>query len=281
MPDPVTWTPTPDLDPHTSGADLGPIELEVRQGSRGRWYWTCWLELPGATVEADSAAGLATEAAARQAAEGTARRLLWLVEGSGSGMTTEEARALPAGAEPGYHPCPPCPDCGAHRRWRVLPGGGINARCLRCGREGCFDNLTADDIRIPEEFGQFLRQARRAAGYSQRELAGYCQAAGARCSHTYLSKLEGGRLPPPSEELVMVLALILGVDQDTEDRWQAFCNRAPQPVAALFVESAGARRFFRAAFDATHLTEADWDALEAEVWRRNDGREEVRNVTAD
>lgn len=36
---------------------------------------------------------------------------------------------------------PPCPKCGAARRWDHPRGGGLDAVCDACGRRGAFDNL--------------------------------------------------------------------------------------------------------------------------------------------
>lgn len=57
------------------------------------------------------------------------------------------------------------------------------------------------------EFGAVLREKRRAAGLTQRALAG---AAGV--DHTYVSKIEGGGLErPPSEETIRRMADAVGV----------------------------------------------------------------------
>jgi hypothetical protein len=38
-------------------------------------------------------------------------------------------------------PCPPCPECSEPRAWEVLPGGGVNAYCVACGRRGAYDSV--------------------------------------------------------------------------------------------------------------------------------------------
>jgi len=55
------------------------------------------------------------------------------------------------------------------------------------------------------DFGTTLREKRRAAGISQRELADR-----AGVDFSYISKLENGRLPAPSAETIVRLSRILG-----------------------------------------------------------------------
>lgn len=62
---------------------------------------------------------------------------------------------------------------------------------------------------IGEEFGPRLRELRRQAGLSQRELA---EKIGVNFS--YLSKIESGAMPPPSEEVILKLAEALKTDKD-------------------------------------------------------------------
>lgn len=59
------------------------------------------------------------------------------------------------------------------------------------------------------KFGQRLRELRKARGIALRKLA---EEAG--IDFTYLSKIETGAMPPPSEEAIMALASTLNVDPD-------------------------------------------------------------------
>ena len=61
-----------------------------------------------------------------------------------------------------------------------------------------------------EEFGRYLRELRKRAGLSQRDLA---QRAG--IDFTYLSKIENGRVDPPGEQTMRALATALGADAET------------------------------------------------------------------
>ena len=59
------------------------------------------------------------------------------------------------------------------------------------------------------EFGQHLRDLRKRASLSQRDLA---QRAG--IDFTYLSKIENGRVDPPGEETMRALAVALGAEAE-------------------------------------------------------------------
>ncbi len=58
------------------------------------------------------------------------------------------------------------------------------------------------------EFGKKIRELRKAKGLSQRELARLVD-----IDFTYLSKIETGDLPPPSDEVISKLAEHLDVDE--------------------------------------------------------------------
>ncbi len=58
-------------------------------------------------------------------------------------------------------------------------------------------------------FGERVRTLRKAQGLSQRDLAGR-----AGIDFTYLSKIENGRIEPPSEEVIRRVAQELDADAD-------------------------------------------------------------------
>jgi len=68
--------------------------------------------------------------------------------------------------------------------------------------------LKGETVNI-ENFGPRLRELRKKAGMSQRELAPLVG-----INFTYLSKIEGGDMPPPSEKVIEKLALVLHADRD-------------------------------------------------------------------
>lgn len=59
----------------------------------------------------------------------------------------------------------------------------------------------------PRTLGEYVRQAREAAGHSQRQLA---KLAGVQ--HTYLARIENGTLASPQPEYLQRIADALGID---------------------------------------------------------------------
>ncbi|MBI4303543.1 MAG: helix-turn-helix domain-containing protein [Chloroflexi bacterium] len=76
-----------------------------------------------------------------------------------------------------------------------------------------------------KEFGARLRELRKLTGLSQRELA---QKVGV--SFTYLSKLENGTMPPPSDRIMFSLAEALGADKD---ELMTLAGRIPPDILEL------------------------------------------------
>src|SRR4030065_1244793 len=60
-----------------------------------------------------------------------------------------------------------------------------------------------------QKFGNRLRELRPEAGMTLRELADLVNV-----NFTYLSKIENGALPPPSEKVIRKLAEVLNFDKD-------------------------------------------------------------------
>ncbi len=60
-----------------------------------------------------------------------------------------------------------------------------------------------------KQFGVRLKQLRKQAGMTQRELANKVGV-----DFTYLSKIENGAMPPPSQKVILQLAEALNVDKD-------------------------------------------------------------------
>lgn len=80
---------------------------------------------------------------------------------------------------------------------------------------------------MSQTFGTLILNARKAKGYSQRELAGLVQ-----MDFTYLSKLENNRADyPPKEDVIRALALHLELDAE-----ELIClaGRLPQGAEELF-----------------------------------------------
>lgn len=58
-------------------------------------------------------------------------------------------------------------------------------------------------------FGERIKELRKAKGFSQRELAGRIS-----IDFSYLSKIENGRMEPPSEEVILRIAEELDANAD-------------------------------------------------------------------
>ncbi|MBN1992460.1 MAG: helix-turn-helix transcriptional regulator [Anaerolineae bacterium] len=87
-------------------------------------------------------------------------------------------------------------------------------------------------------FGETIRQLRRAQRLTQRELAESVQALGLKADFTYISKIENDRLEVlPSEALIRGLAQVLETDAETLlDLAGKFDQKALQNVAAEIPE---------------------------------------------
>jgi len=75
------------------------------------------------------------------------------------------------------------------------------------------------------KFGARLRELRIQAGFTQRELAD-----NVNIDFTYLSKIENGVLPPPSEKVILRLAEVLNADKD---EFITLAGRIPADIAQI------------------------------------------------
>src|SRR6266566_5895291 len=87
------------------------------------------------------------------------------------------------------------------------------------------------------EFGQRLRALRKQKNLSQRDLA-----ARVGIDFTYLSKIEVGRLDPPSEVIIRRIAQVLEAD---EDELINLAGRVPKDLKAVLEESPQAVELLR------------------------------------
>jgi len=123
---------------------------------------------------------------------------------------------------------------------------------------------------VDSTFGKRLRALRLERNLTQRELAEKVAArvrsedGGRGFDFTYLSKIENGKLPPPSVSTILQLAAVLDANAD---ELLALAKKAHPDVAETFKRSEGARTFFRSARDL-NLTEKDWQELLEELRRR-------------
>ena len=103
---------------------------------------------------------------------------------------------------------------------------------------------------MPETFGQYLRSERRKAGISQRQLAGQISV-----DFSYISKLENGRLPPPSARTVVAIAEALS---SSREEFLARVGKIPSDIEEAISGSPGAQGF---------LQDAQLMALSDDEWR--------------
>ncbi len=87
------------------------------------------------------------------------------------------------------------------------------------------------------EFGQRLRDLRKKKNLSQRDLA-----AQVGIDFTYLSKIEGGRLDPPSEVVIRRIAQVL---EANEDELINLAGKVPKDLKSVLEESPQAVELLR------------------------------------
>jgi len=104
---------------------------------------------------------------------------------------------------------------------------------------------------------------RRAAGLTQRALAKQ-----AGIDFSYISKLENGRLPPPSADTIVTLCHALGIPAA---EFLALTRKIPSAVQGMLSGSTSAQRFLLEA-DQMELTDAEWSELDRSLRCLRGGR---------
>lgn len=61
-------------------------------------------------------------------------------------------------------------------------------------------------------YNKFLAFYVKKSGLTLREIANCCKIRGGKIDPSYISKLQNGRLPPPSEKVSRILAIVLNCD---------------------------------------------------------------------
>lgn len=101
-------------------------------------------------------------------------------------------------------------------------------------------------------FGTALREMRRAAGISQRELADRIG-----IDFSYISKVENDRLPPPAADTIVAICQVLG---SNAEELLALTGKIPSDVHKTVSGSKSAQSFLREA-QQLDLTDAEWDTM--------------------
>jgi len=128
-----------------------------------------------------------------------------------------------------------------------------------------FDSTFASlaSMKTEETFGQRIRELRLKKDLTQRDLAKRVD-----LDFTYLSKIENGKMSPPSVTAIIRLAKQLEAD---EDELLALAGKAPARLGQALKESKGARMFYRSAL-STQLSDEDWEKLREALERRTKGK---------
>ncbi len=102
---------------------------------------------------------------------------------------------------------------------------------------------------MDQAFGPALRDRRRAAGLSQRDLA-----ARTDLDFSYISKIENGRLPPPAADTIVAICRVLAI---MPEDLLALTGKIPSAVHQTVSTSKMAQAFLREAQQMA-LTDQEW-----------------------
>ena len=109
-----------------------------------------------------------------------------------------------------------------------------------------------------ESFGALLRERRRMANISQRDLA-----TRAGLDFSYISKLENDRLPAPAADTIVTLCRILGTPPQ---ELLAASGKLPQHTHETVSTSPAAQQFLESATEMK-LTEEEWREIASSLHR--------------
>lgn len=110
-------------------------------------------------------------------------------------------------------------------------------------------------------FGEVLRERRREAGLTQRELAER-----AKLDFSYISKLENNRLPPPAADTVVQLCRIIGI---SPEELLALTGKIPSEIQQTVSSSPAAQKFLREA-QRMKLSEGEWKRISSSLRKLRD-----------
>lgn len=105
---------------------------------------------------------------------------------------------------------------------------------------------------MENDFGIALKAYRREAGFSQRDLAEK-----ASLDFSYISKIENGRLPPPSADTIVLICKILNIPAE---KLLALTGKIPSDVRQTIASNSTAQEFLREVQEMG-LTEDEWKKL--------------------
>ncbi|NVL89786.1 MAG: helix-turn-helix transcriptional regulator [Desulfobacterales bacterium] len=105
---------------------------------------------------------------------------------------------------------------------------------------------------MTNSFGNALRECRRAAKLSQRELANRIG-----LDFSYISKIENGRLPPPSADTIVEICRVLEIEPE---ELLALTGKIPSKVREIVSSSKTAQEFLSEA-QRMGLTDDEWTTM--------------------
>lgn len=105
---------------------------------------------------------------------------------------------------------------------------------------------------MQETFGSKLRQKRRDANITQRDLA-----AKISVDFSYISKLENDRLPPPAADTIVAICTVLGIEAE---ELLALTGKLPTEVQETISTKRTAQEFLREA-QKMDLKEDEWAVM--------------------
>jgi transcriptional regulator with XRE-family HTH domain len=111
-------------------------------------------------------------------------------------------------------------------------------------------------------FGELLREQRRKAGVSQRDLG-----ARAGLDFSYISKLENDRIPPPAADTVVAICKVLKIEPE---ELLAASGKLPADIQSTMGSSVAAQSFLQNA-SRMGLTEQEWKELTSSLHRLREG----------
>jgi len=100
--------------------------------------------------------------------------------------------------------------------------------------------------------GNKLKECRRAAGLSQRELA---ERTG--LDFSYISKIENGRVPPPAADTIVLFAKVLDIPAE---ELLALTGKIPSTIQQTISTNSTAQTFLREAQEMG-LTDDEWQRM--------------------
>lgn len=122
----------------------------------------------------------------------------------------------------------------------------------------------------PQPFGSIIKDARKHSGLNQRELAEKIE-----IDYGYLSKIERGLVPPPSEKVILKLAEILSLDADT---LFVSASRPPSDLDEVITDAPYIPGILRR---TKGLNKEDWNLLDQLIDRLHAKKEQNRGTPSD